>query len=189
MVLRRHIIPVLVAGGLMVLAACGRDDTYDLDVGNALYELTVIDAVQLGADQGCHQLASKVTGSISIIPLAESDDLVLLLEDGYPLCIDTMQNVGTELEMVEATYLDQAPGDGGTSVEGLEQLMLGSEEEPEGSGQDNPTGTDPNPQPASPPDGDPETSNPTDTTNIETSNPLKATATPSSASATPPDTD
>ena len=148
MVQRKFIIPLLLAGGLLVLAACGRDDTGDLEVGEALYGLTVIDAVQLGAAQGCHSLASQVTGSLTINMLEESDDLVLLLEDGYPLCIDTMDNVAAEISLLEASFLDGAQGypEGSMTTDDVEQMMLTEDVEEEDQGGIDET--DPNPQPA-----------------------------------------
>jgi hypothetical protein len=147
MIHRKFMIPLLLAGGLLVLAACGRDDTQDLEVGEALYGLTAIDAVQLGAAQGCHSLASQTTGSLTINMLEESDDLVLLLEDGYPLCIDTMSAVAAELALLEASYLE-GPPEGTLSTEDVEQMVLtsgGNVDEGEDEGIDE---TDPNPQPA-----------------------------------------
>ena len=146
MVHRKIIIPLLLAGGLVALAACGRDDTQDLDVGEALYGLTAIDAVQLGAAQGCHSLASQTTGSLTINMLEESDDLVLLLEDGYPLCIDTMAAVAAELALLEQSYLEGAEGT--LSTDDVEQMMLTSGDEVDEGDQGGIDETDPNPQPA-----------------------------------------
>jgi hypothetical protein len=138
----------MLAGGLLVLAACGRDAGPGDGVGQALYGLTVIDAVQLGAAQGCHSLAGTVEGSLSIRQLEDSDGLVLLLEDDYPLCIDTMDHVAGELEKIEATYMGRGPT-GTMSTDDVEQLMVGAEQMG-GSDPDGTRETDPNPQPADP---------------------------------------
>ena len=145
---RRYLIPAVLAGGLLVLAACGRDAGPGDGVGQALYELTVIDAVQLGAAQGCHSLADTVEGSLSIKQLEESGGLVLVLEDDYPLCIDTMEHVAGELEKVEAAYMGRGPT-GTMSTDDVEQLMVGAEKLG-GSDPDGTRETDPNPQPADP---------------------------------------
>ncbi len=183
MVHKKIIIPLLLAGGLLVLAACGRDDTPDLDVGEALYGLTVIDAVQLGAAQGCHFLASQTTGSLTISMLEQSDDLVLLLEDGYPLCIDTMDNVAAEISLLEASYVEGAP-EGTMSTDDVEQMMLTSGEVEEGDdgGIDE---TDPNPQPAIETGVGGKTTNPPPTT-MPT---VKPTEGPTSPPDTPPESD
>ncbi|MBW2261257.1 MAG: hypothetical protein JRG91_04720 [Deltaproteobacteria bacterium] len=184
MVQRKFMIPLLLAGGLFVLTACGRDDTGDLEVGDALYGLTVIDAVQLGAAQGCHSLASQVTGSLTINMLEESDDLVLLLEDGYPLCIDTMDTVAAELSLLEASYLDgaQGPPEGSMSTDDVEQMMLtpGEVEESDEGGVDE---TDPNPQPAVETGVGGQTTNPPPTATAT----LKPAGSPTSPPDTPPE--
>lgn len=143
---RRYLIPLVLAGGL-VMAACGHDGTPDDGVGQSFYELTVIDAVQLGAAQGCHGLASIVEGSLTIKVLEDSDGLVLLQEDGYPLCIDTLDNVAAELEKIEASYKSETEGT--MSTDDVEQMMMGADEMP-GSRPDDKRKTDPNPQPAGP---------------------------------------
>jgi hypothetical protein len=146
---RRIIIPLLLAGGLLALAACGRDEPVDLDVGEALTELSVIDAVQLGAEQGCRDLAGRVTGSVSIKQLEEADGLVLLLEEGYPLCIDTLEVVALELELIELSYQEEliAEVEGSMTTDEVIQLMdsAGDRKDDEPGGIDQ---TDPNPQPA-----------------------------------------
>jgi hypothetical protein len=146
---RRILIPAIVAAGLVVLAACGRDDAPDLDVGGELSALSVIDAVQLGADQGCHAVAERVSGSVTIKQLDDSDGLVLLIEDGYPLCIDTMETVSREIEMIEASYREDLAGEptGGMSTDDV-VLLMGGSGEIESKGPDGIGETDPNPQPA-----------------------------------------
>jgi len=140
------IAPVVLAGGL-VLAACSQDGSTPREAEEALSGMTVIDAVQLGADQGCHGLADRVSGSVSIQRISGSEDLVLLLEDGYPLCLDTMENAAREIRDIEDSYRREAMAEteGRLPVDGLKPMMINTNQSDEDGSPDK---TDPNPQPA-----------------------------------------
>ncbi len=139
------VIMVGLAGGIAALAGCGQDGAPLPDPGRELSGLTVIEAVQLGAEQGCRDVAGRVQGSVELSPIEGAEDLVLVLEDGYPLCIDTMPNVGEALKLIEASY----QGDVGSEDRGstpTDDVSLRSMDTSGGQTPDRET--DPNPQPA-----------------------------------------
>ena len=133
------------AGGLTALPGCGLDGPAPSDPGRETAGLTVIEAVQLGAEQGCRDVAGRVSGSIELSPIDGAEDLVLVLEDGYPLCMDTMPNVGEALRLIEASYQGDLVGEdhGPTPISEVETRSIESSAGASGDRE-----TDPNPQPA-----------------------------------------
>ena len=136
---------VALAGGLAALPGCGLDGSPLPDPGREISGLTVIEAVQLGAEQGCRDVAGRVAGSIALSPIDGTEDFVLVLEDGYPLCIDTMPNVGEALRVIEASYQGEVTGEGGgtMSTDDVETRSIDT-----AGGKSPDRETDPNPQPA-----------------------------------------
>lgn len=143
----RKLMTLGVAMGWLVWGAgCGLDEPSTLQDEAAHAELTVLDAVGLGAAQSCHDIASTVDGSLAIRPLVDGDGLVLLEEDGDPLCIDSMHVISLELADIEDAYQQQIPyaeeaaeTAGGEDVVPMVLSTAGKSDEAE---------TDPNPQPA-----------------------------------------
>lgn len=138
----RLMIAAVMAGGLLALAGCGLDEPSAYDTDAAFAQMTVIDAVQLGAAQSCHSVSGTVSGSLTIRPLLGSDDLVLLVEDEDPVCIDTMENIADELQSIEADYSEDIEPVGSEVPAGLVNMVLTKTDKP-GDAE-----TDPNPQPA-----------------------------------------
>jgi len=141
---RKLITLLMLSGGVSLLAACGTYDSPGAEAEETAQGLGVIDAVQLGAEQGCHGLADRVGGNLTITELEDSPDVVLVLEDGYPLCFDTLEFVAGELERIELIYSEvpDAVPEEADEPEAVQKMMLETEDN---SGERD---TDPNPQPA-----------------------------------------
>ena len=140
----RLLILGVMLGGLTTMAGCGLDESSTANQDAAFTEMTVIDAVQLGAAQSCHGVAGTVGGSLSILKLVDSEGLHLLIEDGDPVCIDTMESIAAELEAIEEAYIEQTgeADQTGEIPQNLRPMALTSPKSP------GDTETDPNPQPA-----------------------------------------
>ncbi len=146
MIVKKPMMLGVMLGGLLALAACGLEETSGMDAEEAYAGMTVIDAVQLGAAQSCHRVAGTVDGNLAVLSLRDGEGLALLVEDDYPLCIDTMESIAAELASIEDTYIDeigavettQEPDD----LQGLVPMMIQTPDTP-GDAE-----TDPNPQPA-----------------------------------------
>ncbi len=82
-------------------------DMLNTDAGDGISVLT---AVQLGAEPGCSGLGGRVSGNIAVIGLVEDAEIVLVLKDGEPLCVDTVDIIKEELENIgsvaEPDYMD-----------------------------------------------------------------------------------
>lgn len=141
----RLLILGVLLGGLVAWTGCGLDESSQVDPDGAFTQMTVIDAVQLGAAQSCHSAANTVSGNLTIRRLKDGDGLQLLLEDGDPVCIDTMDNIAVVIEVIEETYIEDVG-----SLEAQQDLPDDLRPLILTTGTDKPSDseTDPNPQPA-----------------------------------------
>jgi len=103
--------------------------------------VSVVTAVQLGAEPGCLGMSDRISGNVTMIKLEEDDELALVLQDGDPVCLDTIGVIKEELAHLEGSLQELA-------------AESGQDEDREtagGGGGDTSGGgikIDPNPQPA-----------------------------------------
>jgi hypothetical protein len=150
---------VLALPAFLALGGCTNEempsDMLNADAGS----ISVVTAVQLGAEPGCSGMSGRVSGNITMIKLAEDRELALLLQDGDPLCVDTIGAIKEELASIEGSLVQEALGDvpvsGGGGGGDYGDLMREAREG-EGLEQNNgssdsgtvPVKFDPDPQPA-----------------------------------------
>jgi len=140
---------------LMLALTVGACMTEDLppDMLNADAEsISVVTAVQLGAEPGCQGMSMHISGNVTMIKLEEDEEMALVLEDGDPLCLDTVSVIEDELISLEGNLQELLADE--ESEEDLGDLMREAQEydglkDTTGSGTDeSPLYVDPNPQPA-----------------------------------------
>jgi hypothetical protein len=148
--LKLILVPVFVLGGCM-------NEEFPPDMLNADAEsISVVTAVQLGAEPGCMGVNYRISGNVTMMRLDEDAEMALVLEDGDPLCVDTYDVIKDELERLEGNLMELIPDENrgdefgdlmreGRNADGLKQDSGGG-----GSNSGNGGGPkiDPNPQPA-----------------------------------------
>ena len=137
----------------LTVGACMTEEL-PLDMLNADAEsISVVTAVQLGAEPGCQGMNMRISGNVTMIKLEEDEEMALILEDGDPLCMDTMSVIEDELISLEGNLQeligDEEPVDDIGDLMREAQEYDGLKETTGGSGtDDSPLQVDPNPQPA-----------------------------------------
>lgn len=130
----RKAIPFLLAvaalGGCMS-AADGAPGMLQADAES----VSVVTAVQLGAEPGCLGMSDRISGNVTMIKLEEDDELALVLQDGDPVCLDTIGVIKEELAHLEGSLQELAAENG-------------QDEDRETAGGGGGIKIDPNPQPA-----------------------------------------
>jgi hypothetical protein len=97
--------------------------------------VSVVTAVQLGAEPGCLGMSDRISGNVTMIKLEEDDELALVLQDGDPVCLDTIGVIKEELARLEGS-LQELASEGG------------QDEDRQTAGGGGGIKIDPNPQPA-----------------------------------------
>ena len=156
---KKSVLSVLVLASLAVLTfgGCMNEGT-PFDMLNADAEsVSVVTAVQLGAEPGCSGMSGRISGNITMIKLEEDREMALILQDGDPLCVDTVASIQEELSSLENSLSEEVPGEVPADVdfgghirealdgEGVEQESGGGGGDSDGTG---PVRFDPDPQPA-----------------------------------------
>lgn len=134
------------------LGACMNEELPP-DMLNADAEsISVVTAVQLGAEPGCQGMNVRISGNVTMIKLEEDEEMALVLEDGDPLCLDTMSVIEDELISLEGNLQELLTEE--EPEEDIGDIMREAQEygglkDTSGSGSDDGhLQVDPNPQPA-----------------------------------------
>lgn len=117
--------------------------------------ISVVTAVQLGAEPGCLGVSDRISGNVTMMKLEEDAEMALIMEDGDPLCLDTIEVIEEELIKLEDNLQTWVPDDGlGEEIGDVMRQNRDADGYKQGSGgggSDGNTGKhqiDPNPQPA-----------------------------------------
>lgn len=147
----------MLANGLALMLALSvgacMNEELPPDMLNADAEsISVVTAVQLGAEPGCQGMNVRISGNVTMIKLEEDEEMALVLEDGDPLCLDTMSVIEDELISLEGNLqellTDEEPQEDIGDIMREAQEYDGLKDTSGSSSDDSHLQVDPNPQPA-----------------------------------------
>lgn len=134
------------------------DQNYDSEILNSDADnISVVMAVQLGAEPGCKGISEILSGNVGMIKIAERADIALLINDGSPLCVDTIEEIVSEINDFEEKLIQENNSeqrffdntDGNYGDEMRNELRNSQEiKETSGESESEPRKFDPDPQPA-----------------------------------------
>ena len=161
----------LVAAAAFVIGGCMNADMPPEMFNADAESVSLVTAVQLGAEPGCLGINYRISGNVTVMKVEEDNEMALVLQDGDPLCVDTMDLIKEEMDSLEGNLqellVEEIPAAELVGDEGMEEnigdiiregwgeeadgMKHTSDSSGEGSGSDGNGGGpkfDPNPQPA-----------------------------------------
>ena len=161
----------IVAAAVFVIGGCMNADMPPEMFNADAESVSVVTAVQLGAEPGCLGINYRISGNITVMKVEDDNEMALVLQDGDPLCVDTMDLIKEEMDSLEGNLQELTveeipmadPVDNGEMEEDIGDVMREgwgeetdgmkhtSDSSGEGSGSNGNGGgpqIDPNPQPA-----------------------------------------
>ncbi|MFH1435661.1 MAG: hypothetical protein ABIJ56_08090 [Pseudomonadota bacterium] len=161
----------IVAAAAFVIGGCMNADMPPEMFNADAESVSVVTAVQLGAEPGCLGINYRISGNITVMKVEEDHEMALVLQDGDPLCVDTMDLIKEEMDSLEgnlkellveeiplAELMDDGEMEGdigdvmregwGDEADGMKHTSDSSGDNSGSDGKGGGPKVDPNPQPA-----------------------------------------